>query len=1801
MLFTNQCELSPLGIGDTAWVYASLRINPGVTAGMADDSLLRTILAALTAQIDTADLADWNSPDWPVIEQALRQTLPELFPWLWANPTLKLHDGSNWYALQAGRFEIVAHGNALHADSVTQVRRALLSSLFRGSGQLRDADALDLPGADTADLSTTEFELAALYADAARAPAPLPHEALSLVWIVRLDRAWLRTLGSMIFVSAASRDAVIPTAAPTLDDVDRCHFDYDGAGSRSRADLVGLARDALLRDVLQLPPHAFVDPFVSLWLSKPAQAEFGGAFLAHDWQSQLPRLVEAAVEPLARCREALQLAVERGDRTVLTRRDLIALLACLRESVGAGIALDSTGRLAPGYHVPLAADLLRLLPLPAEREEAREPDLAPYLDDPARVPDQANPGLVARVRLLRAIAAYEASLRSAGRDWVTWYDFLREHVPALAALMPPTSSDWIATSTSLTAVEALAEVGTLLDAALETETRIAILWAEWQRAAAAIPVTDPARARVLEFLERALRGRDEAWRVLDLPTLARRDIADDPVHGRGAVPRAVRAATGAGFFERLKQVVVDQVEARFAAVPLRWPAAERPAVLPLADIAGALVKHQIQPLLLPVATRAPDAAPAPICLQIDSLNDDGDQNSEVDVNEQLRGYAAFLRARSPSRDGDWRLPQAGKVFLTEWFDPDKPLLNADGNVLTALHPRRADCSGGMRQVVVRHDNEPWLPTTEAIKPQSALAVVLARGDLQIGTFGTRLPPAAFGLTYEAVAFAQNAGGGLPGRVGASGAPHRLAPDAALAQDLGGNGFAAPRHVLRYTRTVGVGELRLRAALPVSDGGTRHQALAEIVPDFTGPFAVPDNYPLAHREWAQADGDDVPPAVVLLSDAGFPAPPEIPDVWSSATLELRRPTCSHAVWDRWTGRDQFDETAPGAPPNGLWARWRRRVHAADGLRAELLTQFAALSPSEREAQLSALGLPADALQERLEDPAIDGLRLRFTPLRSRGRAADPIDVMLPWGDLPGAHEPVAGELTVAALLAELRRTESPAWQLLVRVTDTPAPIGFVLDAAKRRVTLQLRPGEFGTLTIGAACGVAEFGADGRFDADRFADLDTARDDAGREYRVFAPRAVQLEVASGHLVDGAALYEALSTRVGTDGSVALRLTRPAFVPGDADDARLRWDHLGSVTARWQAWRPSGKPVADFPDPRQPLDTLPVPVRGQQHRDPRQHAVLWDAEGFAEREESAGRVLERKRILLTATESELALLPPQAASPGARYVRFGAEASSRYAELYRSALQKDVLPVVVARRSQVPNDGLVAETLWRRALRPGRWQQPVPVPLVKLVVPLTDAFDGDGHAADLLVLLNEEWHLVGGLAETLEASVDVVDRDYGKNVRLTRPEYGPDPIVSGAAADRTLPHLPVTGPLGLTFDPDTSEALFVATAYVVHTDAALPPFGMAKLALRRVLDPTLMEGHVEHTVASGSVPALDRDALAEVGEGCLTVEALVPPAHDATEPWQLLADGTTVMLQLCYDFDADAWSVDPAGAASVVVRPLRVAANQRFRPAAVRWLVKRLRDYEPAGDSDSPERPALWDHAVYFRGGDRDGWARVAGWRLERADAQAPALEIRRPAAPPLGAGVAVAQCAPRASAYTEAQWVQVLARTDRLAIAGKPWCVHADDDRPAPIEVVHLTVDGDTLRPSADQALRLHWVSRPALAAHGATDGQGLCHRLLLMRRLLGASGGESQGFVGFYDYDGRRFVRCDGGAGPLGDADTLRGYVVLVQVDPRIARRPDALTRIGALWSLLSPGSVPEFERDIGGRILGVSPAIHGTR
>lgn len=362
---------------------------------------------------------------------------------------------------------------------------------------------------------------------------------------------------------------------------------------------------------------------------------------------------------------------------------------------------------------------------------------------------------------------------------------------------------------------------------------------------------------------------------------------------------------------------------------------------------------------------------------------------------------------------------------------------------------------------------------------------------------------------------------------------------------------------------------------------------------------------------------------------------------------------------------------------------------------------------------------------------------------------------------------------------------------------------------------------------------------------------------------------VEVATDEMPTPLEVWKALRPQVaGSIVTVSLVTAAPVF-------RNVKFCELGR-----QLWRWDGRDVPHFPfaaDLNQlALDSL---------------ILNWDAQTMGERPDS-DQLAVPKLLTLDLEKLQAGLVTSSlldernyAGDPRALYFRFQLTVRSRYQGLF---------PTLAPVRAETPINAAqpsAGRTPWKRLLLPARPNGRPRRPLVKLVVPLTEAAGSPTPA--LMVILNEEWFAQAGLAERFKARIVKTGED---SVTPNLLEYGPDPIFSSldvpvSAASQLLPP---EGPVGFTFDTDSSAPLFSSSAFRIEAPAlpsGKPWWYFAKLSFSRELDPALTatEAHtqLESEWTSGEWVQFLADCAAFRADWTLTVN------HETNSVW--FADGT------------------------------------------------------------------------------------------------------------------------------------------------------------------------------------------------------------------------------------------------------------------------------------------------------------------
>jgi hypothetical protein len=613
-----------------------------------------------------------------------------------------------------------------------------------------------------------------------------------------------------------------------------------------------------------------------------------------------------------------------------------------------------------------------------------------------------------------------------------------------------------------------------------------------------------------------------------------------------------------------------------------------------------------------------------------------------------------------------------------------------------------------------------------------------------------------------------------------------------------------------------------------------------------------------RPLVRVGADTIPPETagdlprILLTPVGW----QVNDA-ASYRFEVRTPTADAATWDRWRAMDEW---------------LARGTTDYDGIRNERADVLADHRDELRKP------VP-DLGRILLDDPAV-ARRLMiemvpvFTPTR-RPPSRKFLDVAQPPKDPDNPFAfwqapPIVVSCAVMSSAGE-PLIELPTMahsELLIRV-----PEGEIWEARLSSLV------ETKFFYDGATDAMQE---PGRFPARVREGLPTVVD-GSKSYIAVAPYRWVLEGATARMPRADDLWRALACR--QVGSWVRATLEPA--------AAATWDafvYIGKVEIKRQLWRWEGRPIAVTVPPSgltQEIDVAFPYGRTPANIDTwenggRETALLWDAIGFANREDDdfvrSHRFAELAPAATTLYERDIT------GDRRAQYYRFAVVAASRYAGL----IPRNATGALATARDGIqalhpdwdanvdpntPVESLRSPWPWRRLFVPCRREpgEQLPEPKVKFVVPLTTR-DDKGQLPGLLVVLDEPWFDIGGLPEGLLCEVARVparekgsaggsDADPFAYVYPGLPLCGPDPMLHtghwldyssapppGSEIGETLRlKFDVRGPIGYTFDREASAPRFVATSFFLepglydrsgNPDPSTLPWAFAALQFRRVI---------------------------------------------------------------------------------------------------------------------------------------------------------------------------------------------------------------------------------------------------------------------------------------------------------------------------------------------------------------------------
>lgn len=1807
----------------------ALTVTIGYQAGSAGNGPLEEVLEELRAN----PAPDGPLGDWGPFERAANGKAAILLPWFWnPDPMVHVFRDNGAREIDGSPFSVRALGSPLPPTEEAEFRRRQWWHVSDRTEKFKHAaaflfDAKPLDGsADAAEESAAGFSYPGFLGALAQWPSPLSATEGKAAWFLDIPTAAiadpdLLLIAAPAFTAGTSTYGPDVAASPPVFEEDRWIVKLgdielaDGGAVEVAAAAVPIRADG--KRETALTEKTYVD-FSNLWVK--AESDAGGVLSVSTggWLAELPdrlsplfdlaaaicryceplrpddlsEIVDLLVEPMAtEASPSLPTGICRfvGD----------AFIGGLRDWAGPGVRANINASHSGDPEPLFGPDEIDLATRILLRVSSTQ------LVPPTSLVD-ANDG---RWEFYKELYEYDRSDRDdggishgpdSGEDTGStghWRALLIDALPELGSLMSPTEPFWI-TLAKLAPAERLARLQAI-KAILDDEAAL--------------------RRLILHQWDSAVERPGASQAARDFYTRARREVADNilpelnlrRLYGRDAMAATWEWIFAAGAADdedaalrvNLDDAVIALFDARLGDAASGEYAKVRDHFRPSARDPS----HDHVPFLenfrqrtrmavtraLDLLLEGQDAVwltprPHALPIQIDRFENKGDTD---DPNVDLAGYGILMRwsinENNGERLGNWRCLNVVNLAYSEPSTGQlKALTDSAGHEIETVMPIPMTVQSGLPQTIIEYDGLPIAGEMRDARvvadspPDSGFERIIVPRVPQIGLSDRRsewakLPPLGFGMDYHVLPFAISNAGALPAHLqqqanGSGHIPHpgvlRAHSDAAgdLDQLHGDDNY---RRTVAYRRRVGVGALRVR--LDSEDPNDRRAKLALRYPRNVRPLAA---------DLLGPDNKDSPICLLARdSDRFDPAKST-----AQYRFDVRAPTCDWQTYDRWVVRDQYQSP--------LDSGWRE-------LRAEIITAIHEIGDSGPDPRESLCWTPGDAID--VEDPAVTAYVVQLTC--NRGPAAGSVIRMA----FPTDHDPLASAVT-----NPLGKTWGKKLAVEITLPDG-AVTGDRLSKVGDTASVRIAPGEIWTLEIHAAVPARYIDAGGhqRFDG-RFANLTDLKwvpaagaDGLSEDVYVFPAYRMFLEGASKEMPLPNELFSWIETNVDDSGALTLSLKRDSAHRYEAVSFKPA-DNIGEVEFLWQRFRWTGRPTTRFPFE---FDENAIPVVAPDSTDllsrPETNAQVWDAEGFGERADDDG-IGGSAAVIASAPET---ILFREGSGPDRRqhYYRFRATALHRFRDLLAEGVP---FKCEAERRNADPAVDLLTRTQWRRQLRRCTWRDTVPPPNVKLVLPLTRPVDAAAgadtpRAADLLVVLDEPWGMMGGGAEYLDVEAVMISRreSGADSPRIGLPEYGPDPVVwqegmpahDDTAVDRRL-YVPLfaRGPIGHTFDTDTATPLFVSSSFVVPPPqfnyARTKPgaedarsreheWAMTRLRFRRLLLPEATEGYAppsSDVVVSGQpveVPlAVGRQqfAITVAQLRCADSPADRPPAqHKATavriELVQTGGPGALSCMAASIPSQGNiAWTIEPHSLDANLVTG--IVAHYRFAPTTIDGLDLRVIGNRVAGieEGGTGSDIAHWHLALYARSSS-ENWIRLgaAVWPAGESNLGASLRIVKVSGADAQMRRLVTPWHDVRLSGFTDSSWVQFLPARHNLIEAEKLGSMG--------FAVAYQSPKRIKIRSKGVADDLSWWVGRMDAPESGATK-QGMFHWALVTRQVARADSSDprdlAESYVGLFDLEikrpGELVLRRVGLGNDLAESDRLFARIMMMQQVPRRAGKDD---------------------------------------
>jgi len=788
------------------------------------------------------------------------------------------------------------------------------------------------------------------------------------------------------------------------------------------------------------------------------------------------------------------------------------------------------------------------------------------------------------------------------------------------------------------------------------------------------------------------------------------------------------------------------------------------------------------------------AEPEGLVFRIDRSRREAKTNTHGDFYDPTRmisGTVLLLRKQGDP-DPRWRCTNYAYLDLPDTPPPQDPHSPGPDFKGSFVLPRGYGYSSSFRQAVVEYRNAPLCVESPRRKltgssfedGEYAYNPLLKYLNLYGKSSDLKLPALGYNSTYEALICLPSTAGGLPEevvqRMNGQAIPWKL-NDA-----LNVNFTGKPQlHTQLLKRKTPIGQFRVKYDQSTkSDAAQSNKPVLPSIPEGVTPLA---------RALPQVDPND--PLLLLAPSYESDSPNK--KIWlpgfadqTKCKFWLFKPSVSFDVWERWAEANN----EPDDKRISVMADWFRRRKS---LQAMTMTAGEIAEPPGQE----------------IDDPAVTHVKITAECL---------------WSPTPYTFDPQIHEFKVPPEAPD-GKTRGLA---LVQASAVTVDVQSVLTAAEKQfklingvLTVRIPEGHIWRLVFTPSVGQPKTVSDMEHTEAAQVHALRAQFTDGMLYTnglAPAPMTLVVEVATAFPQDTDVLADNLHAALSVGADILHDENEiPIFLqPAKLDPAF--WPYIYRVETLIQRWRWNGLPILlpkkDEDAGGQPgLSDFDIGFPFEKMVPSGLDTILPEYDGvlFASR--------RGDDYLVASSIAPFDLVNPQAveihhrrlgAGTGAQYYRFAVRVHSRYEGVLA---KRSTVDSHSARRIDAENK--LRPEKWKRVVALCKFHDQVPMPMIRLVIPLTQLLDNEVLVPGVMVVLDAPAYSdhLAGMAETMEARIATA-RLPGTETELL--EFGPDPILK-LAEKYTVPPEPNTdtmiGPFGYTFDTNTDAAQFTRASYL------------------------------------------------------------------------------------------------------------------------------------------------------------------------------------------------------------------------------------------------------------------------------------------------------------------------------------------------------------------------------------------------